>query len=101
MNDKTIIYALDLDPETNRIISVTYDQYAIPEQPRVNELPEGDIVNYLYIDGEFIYDPLPEPEPITPQPNRIDILETKVEELQTQNNVFLECILELSEEVYN
>lgn len=35
----------------------------------VEDLPEGDIHDYLYIDGEYIYDPLPvpeQPEPETP-----------------------------------
>ena len=59
------MYALNLN-ENNRILSATYDQYAPQSQPRVNSLPDGDINDYLYINGEYVYDPLPippEPEP--------------------------------------
>jgi len=53
------MYALNLNEE-NRILSVTFDEFAPPEQPRVESLPDGDISEYQYIDGEFIHDPLPE-----------------------------------------
>lgn len=56
------MYSLNLSSE-NRILSVTFPEYAPESQPRVEELPEGDISNYLYVDGEYIYDPFPEPEP--------------------------------------
>ena len=57
------MYALNLS-EDNRILSVTFDEYAPPEQPRVETLPEGDVSDYLYIEGEYIYSPLPvEPVP--------------------------------------
>lgn len=58
------MYALNLDKETGRILSVcvvlpngNYDG-----MPIVETKPEGDVTDYLYIDGEYIYDPLPEPE---------------------------------------
>lgn len=59
------LYALNIDDD-GRILSATYDQYAPPEQPRVTELPEGNIADYKYIDGEYVYDPLPRPEPPEP-----------------------------------
>lgn len=35
--------------------------------PIVSTLPEGNIYEYRYIDGEYVYDPLPVPEePETP-----------------------------------
>lgn len=52
------MYALNLNKE-NRILSATYDKYAPVHQPRVTELPQGDITDYKYINQEFIYDPLP------------------------------------------
>ena len=61
------LYALNIDDD-GRILSATYDQYAPPEQPRVTELPEGNIPDYKYIDGEYVYDPLPQPEPPEPEP---------------------------------
>lgn len=64
MNDT--LYALNLDDD-GRILSATYDQYAPPEQPRVTQIPDDNIADYKYIDGEYVYDPLPaptEPEPV-------------------------------------
>lgn len=62
-----MIYALNL-ADDRRILSVTYDRFAPPEQPRVETLPVGDVTDYLYIDGEYIYDPLPISDPPDPQP---------------------------------
>ena len=33
------------------------------DMPIVDTLPEGDILDYLYVNGEFIYDPIPVVEP--------------------------------------
>ena len=55
-------YALNLS-EDNRILSATFEPYTAPGQPLVDELPEGDLNDYLYIKGEFVYDPLPVNEP--------------------------------------
>lgn len=30
--------------------------------PIVENLPEGNLPDYLYVNGEFVYDPFPEPE---------------------------------------
>mgnify|MGYP000763538360 CR=1 FL=1 len=60
------IYALNLDPEDSRVLSATEDKYGAEGQPRVDHLPDDDISDYRFIDGEFVYDPLPkppEPEP--------------------------------------
>lgn len=54
------LYALNL-AEDGRILSATEDKYGAEGQPRVATLPEDDIYNYKYIDGEFVYDPLPDP----------------------------------------
>lgn len=54
------MYALNLDTD-NRILSATFEEYATPEQPRVSELPEGDLNSYRYEAGAFIYDPPPIP----------------------------------------
>ena len=64
-------YALNL-AEDNRILSackvlpkVTY--YGIPI---VDTLPDGNLPDYLYVNGEYVYDPLPRPEPVDPEPER-------------------------------
>ncbi len=61
------MYALNLDNE-NRILSACY---VLPNgdytgMSIVDSLPNGDVSEYLYIDGEYIYSPLPKPDPIEP-----------------------------------
>lgn len=68
------MYALNLSND-NRILSATYAQFAVPGQPIVNELPEGDISNYKYIGSQFIYDPLPIPPDPEPEPSADEILD--------------------------
>lgn len=59
---KPILYVLNLN-EDNRILSACFDnEYIDPSLPRVESLPEGDIYDYLYIDGEYIYSPIVEVE---------------------------------------
>lgn len=36
--------------------------------PIVDTLPEGSLPDYLYIEGKYVYDPLPRPEPVEPEP---------------------------------
>lgn len=59
-------YALNL-AENNRILSATYEEFATDGASIVDELPEGDIANYLYVDDQYKYDPLPEPEQPEPE----------------------------------
>lgn len=59
-------YALNL-AEDGRILSATYEQFAPEVAVLVDELPNGDISDYLCQDGEYVYDPLPESEP-APEP---------------------------------
>lgn len=54
-------YALNL-AEDGRILSATYEKYAPADAVLVDGLPEGDISDYLYRSGEYVHDPLPEPE---------------------------------------
>ena len=73
------LYALNL-AEDGRILSATEDKYGAEGQPRVESLPTGetdkekDISNWLYVDGEYIYDPLPQPEPPEPVETADDVL---------------------------
>lgn len=78
------MYAINID-ENNRILRVTFEKFADLESILVENRPEDlvpedaseqekDAHNYLYINGEYIYDPLPvEPEP-EPEPTADDIL---------------------------
>lgn len=62
-------YGLVLD-EDNRIIEAPFQRYAPDGAIIVDKLPEGNLPDYLYIDGEYVYDPLPRPEPVDPEPER-------------------------------
>ena len=76
-----MIYALNTGDD-GRILSVTYDRFAPPNQPRVETLPDGDVSEYRYVDGEFIHDPLPIPEPPEPQPTQEERIAQLEEELK-------------------
>ena len=69
------MYALNLN-SYNRILSACIVLPATPaDLPRVDTLPEGDINDWLFVDGEYVYDPLPRPEPPTPEPTADEILD--------------------------
>ena len=57
-------------------IGAVYMPDFIPEDAiRVESLPEGDMHDYVYVDGEYIHDPLPKPEH---QPTEAEKLEAQV-----------------------
>lgn len=58
-------YGLVLD-DNNRIIDAPFQRYAPEDAIIVDKLPDGDFHDYLYVDGKYVYDPLPEPEPPEP-----------------------------------
>lgn len=62
-------YGLVLD-DNNRIIDAPVQRHAPVGAIIVDKLPEGNLFDYLYIDGEYVYDPLPRPEPVDPEPDR-------------------------------
>lgn len=56
------MFALNLGAD-NRILSACVVLPSTPEtMPRVDSLPDGDINDWLYVDGGYVYDPLPAPE---------------------------------------
>lgn len=62
------MYALNIDITDGRILSATYPEYAPDDAVMVDTLPEGDISDYRYVDGAYIYEPLPKPvEPDEPE----------------------------------
>lgn len=73
------VYALNLGQD-GRILSATYPQYAPEDAVLMDVLPEGDIADYRYVEGEYVYDPLPpSPEP-EPEESVWDELETAYQE---------------------
>lgn len=75
-------YALNLS-EDKRILSASvggnYDG-----MPIVDTLPEGNLPDYLYVNGAYVYDPLPKPEQPEPAPSlesRVATVESDVANL--------------------
>lgn len=68
------MYSLNLDKD-KRILSTCVCLDGFEYENIVDELPEGDVTNYKYVKGEYVYDPLPETDVI---PTQLDILEAQV-----------------------
>ena len=81
-------YALNLDTD-GRILSATYAEYAPEDAVLVDELPEGDIADYLYVDGQYVHDPLPKPEG-DEQPTQLDRVEAQVTYTAMMTDTLLE-----------
>lgn len=65
-------YALIL-ADDGRILSATFAKYAVSGgYVLVDELPEGNVADYRYVDGEYIYDPLPKEPKQEPTPSLED-----------------------------
>ena len=47
-------YALNIDSATNAVLSATYEQFAWDGCVIVDHLPDGDITDYDYINGEYV-----------------------------------------------
>lgn len=74
-------YALNL-AQDGRILSATFEKYAVQGQPLTPSLPDGNIADYLCMNGEYIYDPLPEPETketVTISAEELNVLRAKAE----------------------
>lgn len=69
------MYALNLNTD-NRILSACVVLPYTPDtMPRVDNLPDGDINDYLYKGGKYVYDPLPVPPEPTPEPTAGELLD--------------------------
>lgn len=69
------MYALNLTDDC-RILSawVVLPNGNYDGMPIVDYLPEDDITDYLYVDGKYVYEPLPEPEQPEAEPTTDDVL---------------------------
>lgn len=68
------MYSLNLDAD-NRILSVCVCLEGFEYTNIVETLPEGDISDYKYIDGKYVYDPLPKPESQPEEPTIDGVLD--------------------------
>ena len=52
--------ALNIDKETNRVLSASllFNGASMPGSTAVEVLPDGNLYDYLYVNGEFVYSPI-------------------------------------------
>ncbi len=63
----------------------------------MESLPDGDISDYRYVEGEYVYDPLPkESEPI----DEVTLIRAQVQALSDRNDFMEDCIAEMAMLVY-
>ncbi len=67
------MYVLNLS-EDGRVLCAYESAFAVAGSVIVDALPEGNIYEYRYENGEFIHDPLPEPEPSEPEADTDEVL---------------------------
>ena len=67
------MYSLNLNAD-NRILSACICLEGFEYMNVVDALPDGSISDYKYINGEYVYNPLPEPEPQPEEPTTDDVL---------------------------
>ena len=72
------MYALNLDKD-NRIHSAwkVLPNGNYEGMPIVDTLPEGNLPDYQYINGEYIYNPLPKEE-VKEVPSQLDVIEAQI-----------------------
>ena len=76
-------YALYLD-NTGRIQYVTPIEYAEEDMPLVDFFPEENTIDYQYIDGEYVYNPII--EELIEKPSKLEILEAKLTYIAMMTN---------------
>ena len=82
-------FALNLG-EDGRVLSANYAEYAPTDAVLVENIPQGNLSDYRYQDGDFVYDPLPEPEPVTEEPTQLDRVEAQVTYTAMMTDTLLE-----------
>ena len=81
-------YALNLS-EDYRVLSVTFEKYAPQDAIKVDELPEGNIADYKFINNEFIYEPIMA-ELVEEKPSQLDLIEAQVTYTAMMTDTLLE-----------
>ena len=71
------MYAINLNDD-NRVLRATISGHADAESIIVDNLPDGNLPDYKYVDGEYVYDPLPKPE----EPPAVETVEEKIERVE-------------------
>ena len=52
--------ALNVDKKTNRVLSASllFNGASMPDSVKVESLPDGNLYDYMYVNGEFVYSPI-------------------------------------------
>lgn len=81
--------ALNLNSD-NRILSAcrVLPNRVYTDMPIVETVPEGNIVDYQYINNEFVYNPLPKEDEVEEEQKQT--IEDRVTELETAFSLLLE-----------
>jgi len=81
-------YALNLDSD-GRVLSVTYAWYAAANSVLVEEIPEDDITQYIYVEGKLCYRPIQE-QLVEETPDRLDAIEAQLAYTAMMTDTLLE-----------
>lgn len=79
--DRTLYVKTD---ENDRVLNTAfyYGSFVPPDMQKIDACPEeGRITDYLYRNGEWIYDPVPpepDPEPVPTENDRLDAIEAAI-----------------------
>ena len=85
-----MMYALNLNTD-KRVLSACVVLPTTPDtMPMVDSLPDGNINDYLFINGKYVFDPVPTPEPPEPEPTDFDRLEAQVTYTAMMTDTLLE-----------
>lgn len=68
------MYSLNL-AEDGRILSACVCIVGQTYNNIIDTMPDGDITDYKYIDGSYVYDPLPKPDPELQEPTADELLD--------------------------
>lgn len=82
-------YALNL-AEDGRVLSASFVSEHTPNDAViVDELQDGNICDYRYVDGQYVYDPIPV-EKVEEKPTQLDRIEAQVAYTAMMTDTLLE-----------
>lgn len=82
-------YALNL-ADDGRVLSATFAQFAAGDAVLVDEIPEGDISDYRYDGGTYVYDPVSSStEPVQTPPTELEQLRADIDYIAMETGVEL------------
>ena len=63
------MYYLNLNKKTNRVLSASllFNETSMPGSVKAKTLPDGNLYDYLYVNGEFVYSPIKTEKPVKEQ----------------------------------